>query len=603
MQPKFSYFEPGEVRWTGNPDKYAKWIVDVQLKNADYWRHFVEVYRTNADISDNGWRGEYWGKMMRGASLSYMYTKDESLYAVLKDAVEGLLDSQDSLGRFSTYDVEHEFHGWDVWSRKYVLTGMQHFYDICHDEALKKRIVAALCRHADYIISKLGNEPGKIQITETSNFWLGVNSASILEPFVRLYTMTSCDRYLDFAKYIVSTGGCAGESNLIDLALEDKISPYQYPETKAYETMSFFEGVLAYWEVTGEDKYIEAVKKFIEAVYRTDITIIGCAGCTHELFDNSAIKQTEKGETIMQETCVTVTWMRLLARMLTITGDARYAERISQSAWNALYGSLNLDMINQTELFSGAVLEGLPFDSYSPLYNDKRGRGIGGFKRFADGKYYGCCACIGAAGVALFPRTAAMRMADGFAINELLAGEINTKTPGGQPVKFEIKGNYPQSVDYTMKVSLAQPEKFKMSFRIPEFADRPGLTVDGTTVFCKPGYCEIEREWKDGDTVVIAFAVPLTEFNLNGKIAFKFGALVLARDSNKEGKIVDLTEKQTLVRGSNGLEWYKVKPEDREIARVRISRADGSFLVLSDYASCGRHWLDENSLMTVWMNV
>ena len=106
--------------------------------------------------------------------------------------------------------------------------------------------------------------------------------------------------------------------------------PFQYPEVQAYETMSFFEGALAYYEVTGEEKYFDAVTKFADAVLKSDITIIGSAGCTHELFDNSAEKQTDEVQvgTIMQETCVTVTWMRLQERLLRLTGNEMYAENI-----------------------------------------------------------------------------------------------------------------------------------------------------------------------------------------------------------------------------------------------------------------------------------
>ena len=35
--------------------------------------------------------------------------------------------------------------------------------------------------------------------------------------------------------------------------------PYEFPEVKAYETMSFFEGLLAYYEISGEKKYLEIV--------------------------------------------------------------------------------------------------------------------------------------------------------------------------------------------------------------------------------------------------------------------------------------------------------------------------------------------------------
>ena len=137
-----------------------------------------------------------------------------------------------------------------------------------------------------------------------------------------------------------------------------------------------------------------------DAVEKSDLTIIGCSGCTHELFDNSATMQTEYHENIMQETCVTVTWMRVLRRLYDLTGDAKYINRFEISAYNALYGSLNTEMNKQWNMFEKKYYEPGAFDSYSPLYMNTRGRGIGGQMCFASGGYGGCCLAIGACGIA-----------------------------------------------------------------------------------------------------------------------------------------------------------------------------------------------------------
>ena len=394
---RFEYLPFGAAQYGGAADGYVKFTMEHQLMNADTWADFVRVFRADSDVETGAWRCEYWGKMMRGAVLTYMYNKDEALYRVLENTVLDLLSAQREDGRFSTYPADNQLFGWDIWGRKYVLTGMLHFVRICQDDGLKARILAALCRHADAIIATVGEGEGKISITATSTFWGGVNSCSILEPMVDLYTFTGEARYLDFARYILSMGGCK-DGDLIALALAGETMPYQYPEVKAYETMSFFEGVLAYYQVTGEARYLTAVTKFVEAVAETDVTVIGCSGCTHELFDHSSLRQTLFSAGIMQETCVTVTWMRLLARLHLLTGDVKYIGRIEQSAFNALYGSVNEHKNQQMISFDRGkrklYVDGLPFDSYSPLYNGRRGVGIGGYQAFAFGGYYCCCACI-----------------------------------------------------------------------------------------------------------------------------------------------------------------------------------------------------------------
>ena len=111
-----------------------------------------------------------------------------------------------------------------------------------------------------------------------------MNSSSILEPFVRMYNLTGAQKYLDFASYIVDTGFIEGD-NVIQLAYEGVLKPYEYPVTKAYETMSCFEGLLEYYRVTGDERHLIAVKNFVQGVMETDVTVIGCCGCTHELFD------------------------------------------------------------------------------------------------------------------------------------------------------------------------------------------------------------------------------------------------------------------------------------------------------------------------------
>ena len=109
------------LSFKGISDRNARFVEKMQLMDEEYWRLFVEQFRSNVDDEDLGWRCEYFGKMMRGASVTYSYTNNEELYRVLTNAAEDMLTAQDDLGRLSTYSVEKEFNGWDIWGRKYVL--------------------------------------------------------------------------------------------------------------------------------------------------------------------------------------------------------------------------------------------------------------------------------------------------------------------------------------------------------------------------------------------------------------------------------------------------------------------------------------------------
>ena len=144
MERWFNYLEGKEAKFQGRVAETIKFVMDKQLKDKTLWKKFANQFRVRLDSQDRGWRGEYWGKMLRGGCLTYCYCADEELYAALTFAVEELLKTQDEFGRISSYTVETEFSGWDMWSRKYVLTALQHFYAICKDEHLKERVLNAM---------------------------------------------------------------------------------------------------------------------------------------------------------------------------------------------------------------------------------------------------------------------------------------------------------------------------------------------------------------------------------------------------------------------------------------------------------------------------
>lgn len=139
-KPDTNRYLAGEAQcqFEGLADNTIKFIEEVQLTDVSLWKRFVEQYRIKPDGNDKGWRGEYWGKMMRGASLVYAYTQNQQLYDILTDTVKEMITCSEEDGRISTYSRETEFRGWDVWCRKYVLLGMQYYLEICTDKQLRK---------------------------------------------------------------------------------------------------------------------------------------------------------------------------------------------------------------------------------------------------------------------------------------------------------------------------------------------------------------------------------------------------------------------------------------------------------------------------------
>ena len=128
-----------QYNYTSRLHSIFDFVLEHQLLDPVLWQRFVDQYKLQKD-NGRGWRGEYWGKMMRGACFVYSYTRNEQLYKQLTQTVQDMMGAMEEDGRLSTYLREQEFGGWDMWCRKYVLLGMQYFMEICDDAQLKQQI-------------------------------------------------------------------------------------------------------------------------------------------------------------------------------------------------------------------------------------------------------------------------------------------------------------------------------------------------------------------------------------------------------------------------------------------------------------------------------
>ncbi len=596
----------GRFSYTGVYDAATRFVQEHQSKNEILWKTFVEQFRLQKDSEDGGWNGEFFGKMMRGACRVYSYTRDAALYEVLSRAVEDLLTAQEENGRFSTYRQEKEFGYWDMWCRKYVLLGMLFFSDICEDAALKERILKALRRHLDYIIERIGEGEGQIDILDATTHndwtWGALNSSSILEPVVHMYSLTGEKKYLDFAAYLVRRGGSKW-GNIYELALAGEKAPYEYPVKKAYEATSYFEGVLEYYRVSGDENAKTAFLNFISRVLETDFTLIGCAGTKHELFDHSTVMQTEPSDEVKQETCVTVTLMKAFYQALCLTGEAKYADAMERAGYNAMLGSINFE--KNTAVASDAhcraiagyddvlpfitLIGGYTFDAYAPLYKDKRNRRVGGFRKMAGGRAYGCCACIGAAGVALMPISSVMAARDGVYINHLMQGQVQI----GE-LAFSVETAYPYGEEAVIRIEKAPAEPMAIGIRIPSFAAGK-MTVDGAPASDNgKGYAHILRAFRAGEEIRLCIPRALTLHTLNGKHALTHGAITLALDERCQSLDVSIRGEIT------GFAPIKTDFATREALAVAFS--DGQTLNFVDFASAGADWAHPKSRISVWVD-
>ena len=621
------------VKYDGIIADAMKFVAEAQLMSPTHWKRFVGQFKMEDADFDGGWRGEYWGKMMRGAAFVYAYSRDPELYAILAETVRDMMSAarEGEGGRISSYGKDHEFCHWDIWARKYVLLGMQYFYEICDDEELRSEIVESMRRQADCIIAGIGREEGKKRITRASHHWRGLNSSSLLEPIVRLYSLTGEEKYLDFATYIVEEGG-TDVVNIFRLAYENQLKLYQYPVTKAYEMTSCFEGLLEYYRITREEWHREAIIRYADRILEDDFTVIGSAGCTHELFDHSTVRQANTtNDPIMQETCVTVTLMKFFYQLHLLTGEAKYVDVFETALYNAYLGSLNtegglnLDVLGRHPEY---IPEALPFDSYSPLTAGTRGLRIGGYKSMADKTYYGCCACIGAAGIGLVPKMQTLLSEDGVVLNLYINGNVNFALQNGTKIRITTETDYPKNGEVKITLGMQNPEKFDLSLRIPAWSRDAKIAVNGIPCEVSCGYTTLFREFSDGDVITLTLdmsteiihPIPYGEQVLMNEViwganmliptydaedpmakhhvALRRGPVMLAQDE----RLGYSTDTPITVADNGGFADVTLVDSSAypAILAAEVALADGKTLTLTDYASAGKVW-NNGKRIAVWM--
>ena len=354
----------------------------------------VEPFRNRTE--DRCWQSEFWGKWFTSAVSAYRYHPEPQLKIKLDQAVAGLLATQSSDGYIGNYTENKQLEQWDIWGRKYCMLGLLAYYDLTKD----KNTLLAIQKLADHLMKELSDK--KVLIVKKGNHH-GMAASSVLEPICLLYSRTGDQRYLDFANEIVRQWETPDGPQLISRSGVDVAKRFPKPQNwfgaeqgqKAYEMMSCYEGLLELYRLTGKSEYREAVEKTWQNILDTEINIAGSGSGVECWFGGKRLQTMHIDH--YQETCVTATWIKLSQQLLRLTGEAKYADAIEQSYYNALLGAMYND--------------GSDWAKYSPLAGQRQHGGE------QCGMGLNCCVASGPRGLFTLPLTAVMGEKDGVSIN------------------------------------------------------------------------------------------------------------------------------------------------------------------------------------------
>jgi DUF1680 family protein len=438
------------------------------------------------------WIGEHIGKFIDAATNAWSYSRDERLKEKLDSAVGALLATQRPDGYLGTYlepdrfidlgsgewEPNEKLPLWDVWVHKYDLISLLNYYSQTGYEpalAASRRIGDLLCR-------TYGEGPGQKSIAR--NDWhVGMANTSVLEPMAILYRYTGETRYLDFCRYIVRAWDePRGPKILSTLLRTGRVR--DVANHKAYEMTSNLVGLLELYRATGEETFLRAVLLAWRDVVENRLYITGGASWG-ELFREDHLLRADGR---VGEGCVTTTWMQLNLQLLRLTGEAKYAEELERSVFNALLGAQHPE--------NGLICYFVPLNGTKEYGTVSQGMlGVS------------CCTSSVTRGLSVIPQVAWGNRGGGIAVNLYVPGRVRLPA-GGREVTLLSRTRYPEDGEVTLELKMARPVRFPLSLRVPAWcADFKVSAAGDAWTGVRGTYLEIDRTWKDGDQVKVEMDV------------------------------------------------------------------------------------------------
>ncbi len=426
------------------------------------------------------WAGEFAGKYLTSAQLTWRLTRDEELKNVVDRFVKDLIACQQEDGYLGPFPKSSRITGgnWDVWGHYHCMLGLMLYYeDTRYEPALET------CKKAADLLFETFGTGGPSLINDGGG---GQMNMAVGHGLMLLYNKTGIERYLDLAKYVVHEAwNDAGAGRYLESALAGK-PIVEFPQHR-WEAIHDWQALPELYWLTGDEQYKKAYEHMWWSAVKGDRHNTGGLtsgeGFTGSPFNTGAI-----------ETCCTVAWLAMSIDMLRLTGDARVADEIELSTLNSALGAI-------------------PYAGRSCAYNvPMNGTRLFGVELHwqapKGGPDLNCCSVNANRPLGMISEWALMEKEKGLAINFYGPCTMKATLLSGNHVTIEQDTQYPADGKVTLKLTLDTPEAFPLFVRVPRWSKKYSMRVNGGGEDRKytPGsYSGEEREWKTGDVIEIDF--------------------------------------------------------------------------------------------------
>ena len=486
----------------------------------------------------DGWeRGPYWidGLVPLGHIL-----KDETLLAKAHRWIEWTLTHQAEDGYIGPVPFEtppkqepglQRGRRRDWWPKMVMLKVLQQHFMATGDE----RVIGVLTRYFRYQLKELPKTP-----LGHWSFWGNRRGGDNLLVVYWLYNVTG-------DKFLLELGDLIARQThpYTEVFLErGDISLQRYqkglPNAVPFHCVNLAQGIkqpIVRYQAHPDEKYLRAVKKGFADLEKFHGQANGMYGGDEGLHGRMPTQGSEF--------CSCIELMFSLEKMLEITGDVEFADRLEKIAFNVLPTQTTDDF--QTRQYFQQVNQ--VACTYS-IHNF--------FDHTNDGVVYGlltgypCCTCNLHQGWPKLTQHLWLGTADhGLAALVYAPSQVTAKVANGKQVSIIEETDYPFGSTIRFKFKTESEVAFPFSLRIPGWCQLATVMVNGRAHGESPGgqIIRIHRTWKDGDLVELQLPMRLVSRRWHeNSVSLERGPLVFALRIAEEWKSVGESNSQSAYR-------------------------------------------------------
>ena len=562
----------GESRWTAGfwADQFRT-CVDRTLPHLDRIMggtepsQFLENFRVAAGERSGKHRGPGWNdgdtlKWVEAASAVLALTRDARLDRRLDEIIAVIVRAQDPDGYLHT-PVQIRRRAGDVTAvpfgdrldfETYNLGHLITAGCVHHRATGKTTLLDAAVRAAGFLSRAVRDQTEQLARTAVCpSHYMAV---------VELYRTTRDPAHLRLAEDLIALRDRVGVG--ADLGSDDNQDriPFRQQRTAvghAVRANYLYAGVADLVLETGDRSWLDPLLAIWDDVVGRKLSLTGGCGALYDgaspdgSKDQKTITRTHQSygrpyqlpqSTAHNETCAAIGHVLWNARMLALTGEARFADLVEHTLFNAVLAGVSRD---GTRFFYTNTLRQLDAMPVDLRWSRERQPFISCF----------CCPPNVARTVAEVASYAYGRSEGSIWVHLYGAGELATEVAPGRPFRLRQETDYPWDGRVTIRVDEAPAEPVTLRLRIPGWA--AGATLDAPAEVRPGAYAAVTRVWRAGDALTLRLPMPVRCLEAHPLVEEARNQVAYQR-----GPIVYCLESSDLPAGVSLLDVHAVAPAE-----------------------------------------